>query len=71
MQGHWQRSKGVIAAGEHLSSGQNKDDIKSRIVTLQNKWEQLRKVYSHSKCENVLNGKISKFVNCCLDNGSS
>ncbi|VDN21104.1 unnamed protein product [Gongylonema pulchrum] len=45
MEGHWQRAKGVIAAGERLiATGQNKDDIQKRIHNLHAKWEQLRKV---------------------------
>ncbi|VDK61916.1 unnamed protein product [Onchocerca ochengi] len=45
MEGHWQRAKGVIAAGERLvATGQNKEDIQTRIYNLHAKWEQLRKV---------------------------
>ncbi|VIO98093.1 probable spectrin beta chain, putative [Brugia malayi] len=45
MEGHWQRAKGVIAAGERLiANGQNKEDIQTRIYNLHAKWEQLRKV---------------------------
>ncbi|EJD74610.1 beta chain spectrin [Loa loa] len=45
MEGHWQRAKGVIAAGERLvAMGRNKEDIQTRIYNLHAKWEQLRKV---------------------------
>uniref|UniRef100_A0A915PUP8 Spectrin beta chain n=1 Tax=Setaria digitata TaxID=48799 RepID=A0A915PUP8_9BILA len=45
MEGHWQRAKAVIAAGERLiANGQNKEDIQTRIYNLHAKWEQLRKV---------------------------
>ncbi|VDM97600.1 unnamed protein product [Thelazia callipaeda] len=45
MEGHWQRAKVVIAAGERLiGAGQNKEDIQTRIYNLHTKWEHLRKV---------------------------
>ncbi|TKR60860.1 hypothetical protein L596_028044 [Steinernema carpocapsae] len=45
MQGHWQRSKQIITAGEkilpHVAS---REDVHHRISVLQSRWEQLRKL---------------------------
>lgn len=54
MEGHWQRAKGVIAAGERLvATGQNKEDIQTRIYNLHAKWEQLRKVGGFLKISGI------------------
>ncbi|KAK0410555.1 hypothetical protein QR680_005192 [Steinernema hermaphroditum] len=45
MQGHWQRSKQIITAGEkimpHVAS---REDVQHRISVLQSRWEQLKKL---------------------------